>query len=49
MRGLNLLDLIVILTLLALLLLAGRYEFRRYEGRTIRSPTPTTPGADQSG
>lgn len=41
MRGLSLLDIVVILLLLALLVLAAREDFARYAGRTLPAPAPT--------
>ncbi len=41
MRGLSLLDILVILLLLALLVFAAREDFARYTGRTLPSPAAT--------
>ncbi len=40
MRGLSVLDMLVILTVLALLVYAGSREFAGYEARTIPVTTP---------
>ena len=40
MRGLSLVDILVILAVLAVLLFAGSKEFGRYDNRTI-APAPT--------
>ncbi|MFQ5665465.1 MAG: hypothetical protein ACE5I7_03450 [Candidatus Binatia bacterium] len=40
MRGLSLIDVVVILAVVALLLFASTRDFVRYEGRTI-APPPT--------
>ncbi len=40
MRGLSLLDILIILIVLGLLLVAGSRDFTRYEGRAL-SPPPT--------
>ena len=43
MRGLSLVDLLVILAVLAVLILAGRRDAVRYAGRAQpAAPTPTT-------
>lgn len=42
MRGLGLIDMLVILAVLALLVFAGSKEFRRYDGRTIVPPQTAT-------
>ncbi len=40
MRGLSLLDILIILAVLAVLLFAGSKDFARYSGRTV-APAPT--------
>jgi Tfp pilus assembly protein PilE len=40
MRGLSLVDILVILAVVAVLLFAGSKDFSRYSGRTV-TPTPT--------
>ena len=42
MRGLSLIDLIIVLAVLALLVFAGSRDFVRYDNRTLAPPpTPT--------
>jgi Tfp pilus assembly protein FimT len=41
MRGLSLLDLLIILAVLALLLFVARKEFARYEAHTLVLPAAT--------
>lgn len=43
MRGLSLLDLLVILLVLALLIYAGSHEFAHYQGRTLATAVVATP------
>jgi len=43
MRGLSLIDVLVILAVLALLVLAGSKDFVRYDGRTVAPPPTATP------
>ncbi len=43
MRGLSVLDVLIILIVLGLLLLAGRNDFARYAGRTMAPPATATP------
>ncbi len=46
MRGLSLVDILVILAVLAVLLFAGSKEFPRYNNSTVApAPTPTAPPA----
>jgi hypothetical protein len=40
MRGLNLIDVIVIAAVVALLIYAGTQDFGHYEGRTLPVATP---------
>jgi hypothetical protein len=47
MRGLSLVDILVILAVLAVLVFAGSKEFARYDNFTIApAPTPTAPPAN---
>ncbi len=43
MRGLSVLDVLIILIVVVLLLLVGRNDASRYAGRTIGSPAAATP------
>jgi hypothetical protein len=46
MRGLSLVDILVILAVLAVLLFAGSKDFARYSNFTVApAPTPTAPPA----
>jgi len=47
MRGLTVLDVLIIAAVVAVLLFAASREFSRYNGRTL-SPVPTSPPASQS-
>ncbi len=43
MRGLGLIDLLVIIGVIALLVFAGTRQFQRYESRPTLASTPTAP------
>jgi hypothetical protein len=47
MRGLNLLDVLIIVIVVALLVLAARSDFARYAGRVIVPPATPTPHSAQ--
>lgn len=47
MRGLGLIDLLVILAVIALLVFVGSKDFRRYGGRAVvPAPTPSAPARE---